>query len=109
MVLHSMKGIYRTMAGVLYGSGLRLMECIRLRVHDIDFDMLQIIVRSGKGMKDRVTIMPERLKSSLQAQLKFMESLHQKDISQGYGYVYLPFALEKKLKPRSKKQICVKI
>lgn len=95
-IIHTMEGIYKIMTGVLYGSGLRLMECIRLRVQDIDFAMQQLVVRSGKGMKDRVTVLPGGLISPLKNHLTYVKALHVKDLAQGYGSVYLPYALGKK-------------
>ncbi|MBU1121301.1 MAG: integron integrase [Candidatus Omnitrophica bacterium] len=81
---------------ILYGSGLRLMELARLRVQDIDFDFNLIYVRSGKGDKDRTTILPEYVKSNLLDHLERVKSLHQEDIVAGYGQVYLPDAIERK-------------
>ena len=93
------KGSFKwLMASLLYGSGLRLMECVRLRIKDIDFEMNQITVRSGKGNKDRITMLPEKLKESLQQHLNKVKALHEDDLKNGYGSVYLPFALEKKYK-----------
>jgi integron integrase len=87
---------YQLMAGLLYGSGLRLMECVRLRVKDVDFDQRQLIVRSGKGDKDRDTLLPDNLVAPLQRQLRYAHVLHQNDLELGYGQVYLPHALERK-------------
>lgn len=87
---------YRLMAQLMYGSGLRLMECLRLRVKDIDFAQHQLIVRSGKGDKDRDTLLPDALHPALRRQLRLAETLHQNDLEQGYGRVYLPNALERK-------------
>lgn len=83
-------------ASLLYGSGLRLMEACRLRVLDIDFDMRQIIVRNGKGAKDRVTMLPEALVVPLKSHLELVRLQHQRDCEQGGGEVYLPFALDRK-------------
>ena len=85
-----LKGVKWIMATLLYGSGLRVMECVRLRVKDIDFAYNQIIVRDGKGHKERVTILPDNLKAPLKAHLENVRRLHQKDISEGFGRVYLP-------------------
>jgi len=82
--------LYRLMASLLYGSGLRLMECIRLRICDLDFDYKQIVVRDGKGKKDRVVPMPESLVASLKEQLEKVRSLHDEDLEAGYGEVHLP-------------------
>lgn len=87
---------YELMAKLLYGCGLRLMECVRLRVKDVDFDQHQIIIRSGKGQKDRDTLLPDSLIPSLQRQLRYAKALHDNDLERGYGQVYLPFALERK-------------
>ncbi len=95
-VLSQLSGINWIMANLLYGSGLRLMECLRLRVKDIEFDYCQVIVRDGKGQKDRVTALPETVIKALQMHLIKVKQIHEKDIQAGYGKVYLPFALEKK-------------
>ncbi len=95
-VLAHLKGDYRLMAHLLYGSGLRLLECLRLRVKDIDFGYRQITVREGKGMRERITILPERLMRPLQAHLARVKELHQQDIARGSGSVYLPSALHRK-------------
>lgn len=83
-------------ASLLYGSGLRLLECLRLRVKDIDFARKQIIVRHGKGGKDRVTVLPSSLIAPLQQQLQSARTLHQADLAEGYGEVHLPDALARK-------------
>ena len=95
-VLLFMSGVHKLMAQLLYGCGLRLMECVRLRVKDIDFDQNQIIVRDGKGMKERSTMLPEQLRDILREQIQKVKMVHDQDIKQGSGDVYLPFALEKK-------------
>ena len=87
---------YQLMANLLYGSGLRLMECVRLRIFDVDFSYHQIIVRDGKGNKDRVVPLPQRLTQSLREQIQFVAQLHQDDLKNGYGEVYLPHALARK-------------
>ena len=86
----------RLMASLLYGSGWRLMECHRLRVKDIDFSRKQIIVRDGKGFKDRVTILPESLMPELKQHLKRVKILHSDFLKRGYGEVELPYGLSKK-------------
>jgi integron integrase len=95
-VLARLDGTNRLMANLLYGSGLRLMECVRLRVKDVDFDYRQIVVRDGKGHKDRVTVLPDSLIPPLQDQLERARVLHEQDLAEGFGDVYLPFALERK-------------
>ena len=84
------------MANLLYGAGLRLMECIRLRVKDVDFGYKQILVRDGKGEKDRVTMLPACVIKPLSEHLVGVKKLHQKDLVEGFGNVYLPYALERK-------------
>ncbi len=95
-VIGFLSGTHQLMAKLLYGSGLRLMECVRLRVKDVDFAQHQIIVRDGKGMKDRVTMLPEILVLPLQEHLRHVKLIHAGDLVKGYGSVYLPFALERK-------------
>jgi integron integrase len=95
-VLAHLKGDYRLMAELLYGSGLRLMECVRLRVKDIDFGYGHVTVRDGKGLRDRVTVLPERLRRPLQIHLEHVRERHQRDLADRSGRVYLPFALERK-------------
>jgi len=95
-ILTVMSGVTQLMAKLLYGSGLRLMECVRLRVKDLDFDLKQITVRSGKGDKDRFTTLSEALIPSLNDQLERVKMLHERDLVEGHGNVYLPNALERK-------------
>lgn len=104
-VIGLMSGTPQLMAKLLYGSGLRLMECVRLRVKDLDFEMRQLIVRDGKGMKDRVTMLPDALVSFLQEHLQRVKLLHESDLAQGYGNVYLPYALERKYPNASREWI----
>src|SRR5436190_18434211 len=89
-------GKYRLMAGLLYGSGLRLMECVRLRVKDVDLGYLRITVRDGKGGKDRVTMLPVNLARSLERHLQKMRTQHEEDLEAGFGAVYLPDAIDRK-------------
>jgi integron integrase len=84
------------MAQLLYGAGLRLMECIRLRVKDIDFGYKQIVVRDGKGHKDRVTMLPEIVVGPLQRHLSKVKQIHERELKAGFGTVYLPYALARK-------------
>jgi integron integrase len=95
-VLDAMAGIHQLMAKLLYGSGLRLMECVRLRVKDLDFAQRQVLVRDGKGGKDRVTPLSERLAAPLQEHLHRVELLHRRDLREGYGEVFLPDAFARK-------------
>lgn len=81
---------------LIYGSGLRLMECVRLRVKDIDFGNNHLLVRDAKGMKDRITVLPDNLKQLLRKHLERVKLIHERDVTEGYGRVYLPYALERK-------------
>jgi integron integrase len=94
--LAAMPDTYRLFCQLLYGTGMRLMEGLRLRVKDLDFERNQIIVREGKGQKDRVTMLPERLKGELQVHLRRVKLLHERDLAEGLGAVHLPFALREK-------------
>jgi len=89
-------GMPRLMAGLLYGSGLRLMECVRLRVKDVDFGYAHITVRDGKGAKDRVTMLPVNIAAPLRRHLAKVKAQHEQDLEDGFGEVYLPTALERK-------------
>jgi integron integrase len=95
-VISSMDGIYKIMAQIMYGSGLRLMEVLRLRIKDLDFANHQIIVRDGKGENDRVTMFPDVLLEPLRLHLQQVKAQHELDLAVGYGTVYLPYALERK-------------
>lgn len=92
----NMRGVNRLIAELVYGTGMRRAECLALRVQDVDFDYREILVRGGKGGKDRRTMLPERLLTPLQAQLKNARRLHERDVAEGFGGVYMPFALAKK-------------
>jgi len=89
-------GTTRLMAGLLYGSGLRLMECTRLRVKDVDFAYVRITVRDGKGGRDRMTMLPLNLAASLQRHLEKARAQHEQDVADGFGEVWLPDALARK-------------
>lgn len=95
-IMKHLKGTHWIMAQLLYGAGLRLMECVRLRVKDVDFGYNQITVRDGKGKKDRVTMLPGTVKEPLQNHMEKIRILHEQDRAQGCGEVYLPNALERK-------------
>lgn len=95
-VLAQLTGTNRLMGNLLYGAGLRLMECVRLRVKDVDFGYHQITIRDGKGQKDRVTILPPVLEEALRRHLARVKLLHEEDLAEGFGTVHLPFALERK-------------
>lgn len=95
-VLMQLEGTLGLMAGLLYGSGLRLMECVRLRVKDVEFSRHEIVVREGKGNKDRVTMLPTSLAEPLRRHLDKVKALHTRDLAEGHGEVYLPNALARK-------------
>ena len=95
-VLSHLGGTHALIAGLLYGAGMRLMEAVRLRVKDIDFARHEILVREGKGGKDRVTMLPETLVAALKLHLARVKALHDEDLALGFGDVYLPFALDRK-------------
>ena len=95
-VLSRLAGTHWLVAGLLYGAGLRIMEALRLRVKDVDFARGEILVREGKGFKDRVTMLPGLIVDPLRAHLEQVRALHEQDLSEGYGEVYLPYALDRK-------------
>lgn len=95
-VINKMSGVAQLMTKLLYGCGLRVSECLRLRVKDLDFGNRQIIVRDGKGEKDRAVMFPDSLRDDLQKQLQFVQTIHQRDLKEGFGEVSLPYALERK-------------
>jgi len=95
-LLDLMEGVPFLVASLLYGTGLRISEALRLRVQDIDFDYMQITVRSGKGKKDRITMLPGKLKPLLKDQIRKVHNLHQQDLARGFGQTILPNALAKK-------------
>jgi site-specific recombinase XerD len=104
-VISVMDGTPQLVAKLLYGSGLRIMEAVRLRVKDIDFDMKQVTVRSGKGDKDRFTTFPVSLTPLLQNHLVRVRTIHQRDLTKGNGEVYLPNALARKYLTAAKEWI----
>jgi site-specific recombinase XerD len=91
-----LQGTHRIMGGLMYGAGLRLMECVRLRVKDVDFGYNQVLVRDGKGHKDRVTVLPAAFRDELEDHLKRVKQLFAADLAKGCCNVYLPTALERK-------------
>lgn len=95
-VLSRLQGTHWLIASLLYGTGMRIMECLRLRVQDIDFKRSEILIRDGKGFKDRVTMLPASLSTPLQAHLVKVKALYEDDLRRGFGSVYLPYALERK-------------
>ena len=103
-LLAAMSGAKHLMASLLYGSGLRLRECLKLRVKDIDFDYRQILVRDGKGAKDRVTMLPAPLAEPLKRQIAHAREVHERDLAAGYGTVEMPDALARKY-PRAQYEL----
>lgn len=104
-LLQQLKEKDRLLVHVLYGTGMRLMEVARLRVQDIDFGLNSIIVRAGKGDKDRITVMPEVIKTALSEHLANVKIIHEKDLEKGFGEVYLPEALDRKY-PNAAREWC---
>jgi len=96
LILSKLEGTHWLIAGLLYGSGLRLMECLRLRVKDLDFTYGQLTIRDGKGEKDRVTMLPGRSLQPLKRHLQKVKVLHEEDLAADYGEVFLPYALARK-------------
>ncbi len=103
-VVSRLEGIHWIMANILYGAGLRLMECVRLRIKDIDFDYRQIVVRDGKGRKDRITMLPNVIEDLLRKHIDKVKIIHDRDLEEGFGEVYLPYALERKY-PNANKEL----
>jgi integron integrase len=97
-IIVAMNKNYQLIGRIMYGCGLRLMECCRLRVQDIDFSMHQIIVRESKGKKHRTTVLPDSLLDVLKIQILNVKNIHDFDLSRGFGKVYLPYALIRKYK-----------
>jgi integron integrase len=95
-VLAELHGMHALIANLLYGAGLRLLEALRLRVKDVDFDLHTLLVREGKGSKDRITLLPDALIPDLRAQLERVRATHERDLAAGHGAVYLPHALARK-------------
>jgi integron integrase len=95
-ILDQLHGKYRLIASLLYGSGLRLLECLQLRIKDIDFERNELIVRQGKGNKDRVTVLPSSLHEELRVCIHRSKLLHELDLKEGFGAVSMPYALSRK-------------
>ncbi len=95
-ILSRASGVHNLILSLLYGTGMRLSECLSLRVKDLDFERLEITVRDGKGEKDRQTMLPRKLVAALHRQLQYAQHLHQEDLGEGFGEVELPYALARK-------------
>ncbi len=104
-VIAQLSGVHQLQARLLYGAGLRLLECLRLRVKDIDFERRAIIVRDAKGDEDRVTVLPESVIEPLKEHLLRVKRQHEEDLARGYGSVYLPDALQRKYPNASREWI----
>ena len=104
-ILSRLTGTQWLIASLLYGTGMRIMECLRLRVQDVDIKRSEILIRNGKGAKDRVTMLPRSLVAPLQAHLLKVRELHETDLTQGFGAVFMPFALERKYPAAAKEWI----
>ena len=100
-LIDHLSGINHLMARVIYGGGLRVNECVRLRIKDLDFERSTLLLRSSKGDKDRMTIMPERIKTDLQEHLEWVRTVYEKDVESGLAGVYMPHALERKYQSAS--------
>lgn len=104
-ILARLSGVPLMAASLLYGAGLRVSEVLRLRVKDIDFQINQIVVREGKGEKERLTMLPQSIKELLTTHLERVKQLHADDLRNGFGEVYLPYALERKYKNAAREWI----
>jgi len=101
-VLARLRGVHALIGCLLYGTGMRVMEGMRLRVKDVDFGRSEIVIRDGKGLKDRVTVLPRATVPQLRAQLTRARELHERDLAAGYGAVWLPYALARKYRPAAR-------
>ena len=104
-LLGNMKGKHALMAKLLYGCGLRLLECVRLRVKDVDFGQSRVFIRNSRGGKDRTVILPDSVQQELQEQIDYVIALHKEDIREGFGKVYIPDGLSRKYPNASKETI----
>jgi integron integrase len=95
-VLNRLKGTHQLIGRLMYGTGLRILEALRLRVKDVDFQRKEILVRDGKGLKDRITMLPRGMLRPLQAHLEQVRATHQRDLEEGFGVVWMPHALARK-------------
>lgn len=101
-ILLQMEGTQQLIGRLLYGTGMRILECLRLRVKDVDFARGEILVRDGKGFKDRVTMLPRALQAPLQEHLRIVKLAHEKDLAEGFGTVEMPYALARKYPGRDR-------
>ncbi len=103
-IIDQLQGVNKLAVQIMYGSGLRIMECLRLRIKDIDFANRQIVVHDGKGGADRVTPLPDALIDPLKRQMQTVKAIHDQDLAEGYGSVYMPYAIEHK-SPNTQKEL----
>lgn len=103
-ILHNLRGTTWLVASLLYGSGLRLLEGLRLRIKNVDLERRELVIRDGKGQKDRITVLPERLVAPLEEQMQRVRRQHAEDLARGQGSIQLPTALAKKY-PRAAGEI----
>lgn len=96
VIMNCLNGVPKLFISLLYGTGMRLTEGLRLRIKDVDFEMNQIIIRDGKGEKDRITVLPQKLIPQLKEHIRKVRNLHEMDLKQGFGETVLPYALDKK-------------
>ena len=101
-IIQNMEGLPKLVSGLLYGSGLRLSEALRLRVKDIDFELKNVVVRDGKGEQDRITLLPNLLIPHLKEQIEKRRAVHNSDLGKGFGDTVLPYALAEKYSNASK-------
>jgi integron integrase len=95
-ILERLKGTHRLIGRLMYGTGLRILEALRLRVKDVDFQRREVLVRDGKGAKDRITVLPRGVMRALGAHLREVRGIHQQDLEDGFGAVWMPFALARR-------------
>ena len=103
-IIDNMSGVYKLMTQLMYGCGLRMKEVLNMRVKDVDFGFDKVYIWDSKSLKDRTTPLPQSLKNELKAQVEYVQKLHQEDLKQGFGSVWLPYALERKY-PNAKYEI----
>ncbi len=104
-VIAKLEGTYRLIGQLMYGSGLRLLECLRLRIKDVDFGRGEVTVREGKGHKDRRTMLPASVRPALTVHIERVQRLHEKDLAAGFGRVFMPDALDRKM-PNAAAEFC---
>lgn len=104
-ILLQMEGRQQLIGRLLYGTGMRILECLRLRIKDVDFARSEILIRDGKGFKDRITMLPRALHAPLQAHIRLMKKAHEQDLAEGFGSVEMPYALNRKYPGRDREWV----